>query len=168
MRRAAEQKVAVAAYLGERFDPELLWVVFMAADHIHHLAWPEWDERGPESRVAEVYRSSTRRPARSSSVAGGERRHGRLRPRRRQPSGVVNLNAWLASEGLLTYTGGADQRRRGAPADRAAAQAAGGLRNAVKQRMPGLRERSYALRRGRGVVDWSRTRASRTARSATS
>src|SRR3712207_9076290 len=56
VRRAAEQKVEVAFHLSERFEPELLFVVFMAADHIHHLCWPDWEKRGPESAVAEVYR----------------------------------------------------------------------------------------------------------------
>ena len=56
VRRAAEQRVEIVHWLTERFDPELLFVVFMAADHIHHLCWPEWEQRGRESRVAEVYR----------------------------------------------------------------------------------------------------------------
>ena len=44
------------SWLNERFSPELLFVVFMAADHVHHLAWPDWEQRGRESSVAEVYR----------------------------------------------------------------------------------------------------------------
>ena len=40
----------------ERFDPDLLIVVFMAADHMQHYGWVEWEERGAESRVAAVYR----------------------------------------------------------------------------------------------------------------
>ena len=50
------QRVELVRWLTERYDPELLFVVFMAADHIHHLGWPDWEERGLESRVAEVYR----------------------------------------------------------------------------------------------------------------
>ena len=56
MRRAAEQKVEATLWLAERFEPDLLWVVFMAADHIHHVAWPDWERRGRESAVAETYR----------------------------------------------------------------------------------------------------------------
>ena len=53
VRRACEQKVEIAIWLMERFEPELLFVVFMAADHIHHLCWPEWVEEGAASRVAD-------------------------------------------------------------------------------------------------------------------
>jgi predicted AlkP superfamily phosphohydrolase/phosphomutase len=57
VRRAAEQKVAAALWLAERFSPELLFVVFMAADHVQHLGWAEWEEqRGAESAVAGTYR----------------------------------------------------------------------------------------------------------------
>ena len=56
VRRAAEQKVEATLWLAERFEPDLLWVVFMAADHIHHVAWPDWERRGRESAVAETYR----------------------------------------------------------------------------------------------------------------
>ena len=56
VRRAAEQKVQAALWLAERFEPELLFVVFMAADHVQHLGWREWEERGAESAVAGTYR----------------------------------------------------------------------------------------------------------------
>src|SRR5262245_52873 len=42
VRKAAEQKVDATLWLAERFEPELLWVVFMAADHVQHLGWREW------------------------------------------------------------------------------------------------------------------------------
>ena len=56
VRRAAAQKVEIVTWLAERFDPELLFVVFMAADHIHHLCWTDWEADGLASPVAEVYR----------------------------------------------------------------------------------------------------------------
>ena len=56
VRRAAEQKVEIALWLVDRFEPELLFVVFMAADHVHHLCWDDWERRGAESLVADVYR----------------------------------------------------------------------------------------------------------------
>ena len=42
-------------WLAERFEPELLIVVFMAADHAHHLGWDEWERSGAESPLAQVY-----------------------------------------------------------------------------------------------------------------
>ena len=60
----------------------------MAADHVHHLAWPDWEERGRESSVAEAYRildaslgELLKRRRR------GDERPGRLRPRRRLAPG---------------------------------------------------------------------------------
>ena len=41
--RAATQKVEMARWLSEQYDPQLLFVVFMSADHIHHLSWPDWE-----------------------------------------------------------------------------------------------------------------------------
>ncbi|HYX77561.1 MAG TPA: hypothetical protein VE757_10330, partial [Gaiellaceae bacterium] len=72
--------------------------------------------------------------------------------------GVLNLNAWLAQEGYLSYAengtnGGGAHRlfelRRKLPNE---------WRYTVKQRLPWLRERTYRLRRP-SVVDWPRTRA---------
>ena len=84
VRRACEQKVAIVDWLAERYDPELLFVVFMAADHVHHLAWPDWEERG---RRVERGRGlpDPRRVARRAAQARERRdeRAGRLRPRRR-------------------------------------------------------------------------------------
>ena len=56
MKTAIEQKVDACLWLRERFDPDLLLVVFMAADHMQHYGWLEWEERGLESRVAVIYR----------------------------------------------------------------------------------------------------------------
>ena len=158
VRRASEQKVAIVEWLAERYDPELLFVVFMAADHVHHLAWPDWEARGRESTVAEAYRildASLGRLLESVddetnvlvvSDHGGGSLHG-----------VVNLNAWLAEQGYLAYGengngGGAHklfELRRKLPKE---------WRYSLKQRLPRLRERTYRLR-APTVVDWSRTRA---------
>ncbi|MGH3072188.1 MAG: alkaline phosphatase family protein [Gaiellaceae bacterium] len=160
VRRAAEQKVETTLWLAERFEPELLWVVFMAADHIHHVAWPDWDERGAESSVAETYRILDEAVGKLHEAAGGndvvlvsDHGGGSLK-------GVVNLNAWLAREGFLQYTKGTERlgrklldaiiaRRRHLPK---------ALRYRVKQRAGGLRERMYE-REQYSVVDWPRTRA---------
>ena len=132
----------------------------MAADHIQHVAWPDWEQRGRESSVAETYRILDESVGRLVEHAGGndvvlvsDHGGGSL-------EGVVNLNAWLAREGLLHYTARteklgrklADQliaRRRHIPK---------ALRYKVKQRAGGLRERMYE-REQYSVVDWPRTRA---------
>jgi predicted AlkP superfamily phosphohydrolase/phosphomutase len=161
VRRAAEQKVESALWLAERFDPELLFVVFMAADHVQHLGWREWEERGLESAVAGTYRILDEAVgALAEHAAGGDvlvvSDHGAGRL-----DGVVNLNAWLAQEGYLAYAaagsrlGGelferAFQLRRKLPA---------GLRRAVKRRATGLREKVYEQRAGHSTIDWTRTRA---------
>jgi predicted AlkP superfamily phosphohydrolase/phosphomutase len=160
VRRAAEQKVDAALWLTERFEPELLWVVFMAADHIHHVAWPDWEERGRDSSVAATYRVLDEAVGRLVEAAGGndvmlvsDHGGGSL-------EGVVNLNAWLAREGFLAYTPKGQglgrklrdeliARRRHLPQ---------WLRYRVKQRAGGLRERLYE-REQYSVVDWPRTRA---------
>ena len=160
VRRAAEQKVDAALLLTERFEPDLLWIVFMAADHIHHVAWPDWDERGAESSVAATYRVLDEAVGRLHEAAGGndvllvsDHGGGSL-------EGVVNLNAWLAREGFLEYTQRTQRlgrklldaliaRRRHLPK---------ALRYRVKQRAGGLRDRMYE-REQYSVVDWPRTRA---------
>jgi len=161
VRTAAEQKVDLALWLTERYEPDLLFVVFMAADHIHHLCWSDWEREGADSPVAEVYRILDRAvgsilealgPAADVMLVsdhGGGSLHG-----------VLNLNAWLASEGFLEYVAGA------ARLDRRLADAVFGLRRyvpeswryAVKQRLPRLRQRAYE-REEYFAVDWSRTRA---------
>lgn len=160
VRRAVEQKVAATLWLAERFDPELLFVVFMAADHVQHLGWTEWAQRGAESAVAGTYRILDEAVGALVEAASGgdvlvlsDHGAGELR-------GVVNLNAWLASEGYLAYTS------RGARLDRRLFDAAFELRRripkrfryAVKQRATGLRERLYE-REEYSAIDWPRTRA---------
>ena len=56
VRRAADQKVDLTLWLAERFGPALLFVVFMAADHIQHLCWDDWERDGAASPLADVYR----------------------------------------------------------------------------------------------------------------
>src|SRR6266511_5223369 len=160
IRRAAEQKVEITLRLSDRFEPELLWVVFMAADHIHHAAWPDWEDRGPDSAVAETYRILDQAVGRLVEAASGndvmlvsDHGGGSLR-------GVVNLNAWLAQEGYLTYTRPTEQL------DRKFVDALFALRRRipqrirywVKQRAGGLRERMYE-RRQYSVVDCAQARA---------
>ncbi len=160
VRRTCEQRVAMVDWLTERYDPELLFVVFMAADHVHHLAWPDWEANGRESTVAETYRILDASLGRLLERAGDDTNvlvvsdHGGGELR-----GVVNLNAWLSGEGYLSYAengaanGGGAHRlfelRRKLPRE---------WRYAVKQRLPWLRERAYRLRRP-SVVDWRHTRA---------
>jgi predicted AlkP superfamily phosphohydrolase/phosphomutase len=160
VRRAASQKVQIVTWLAERFDPELLFVVFMAADHIHHLCWTDWETDGLASPVAEVYRILDEAVGALGELAGdgnvmvvSDHGAGPLH-------GVVNLNAWLASERFLAYeTGGGVvgrkllgdvlELRRYLPER---------LRYLAKQRLPGLRQK--AIERGDyTVLDWSRTRA---------
>jgi predicted AlkP superfamily phosphohydrolase/phosphomutase len=160
VRRAAEQKVESALWLSERFQPELLFVVFMAADHIHHVAWPDWERRGRESAVAETYRILDEAVGRLVDAADGndvlivsDHGGGSLQ-------GVLNLNAWLAEQGFLAYAG------RSANLGRKAVDTLFELRRHVperlryrfKQRASGLRERAYS-RKQYSVVDWPRTRA---------
>jgi predicted AlkP superfamily phosphohydrolase/phosphomutase len=165
VRRACEQRVEVVRWLVERYEPELLFVVFMSADHIHHLCWPEWDSDGLESRVAEVYRILDEAVGGIRELAGdgdvmvvSDHGGGSL-------NGIVNLNAWLAEEGFLTYATGHRamrpdevgrhvlhwvlEQRRKLPA---------GLRNFFKQRFPRLRERAHELKEYT-VIDWERTQA---------
>jgi predicted AlkP superfamily phosphohydrolase/phosphomutase len=160
VRRAAEQKVESALWLDDRFEPELLFVVFMAADHIHHVAWPDWEERGRESAVAETYRILDEAVGRLVENAGGndvvlvsDHGGGSL-------EGVVNLNAWLALRGFLSYARQTRQLHRKLFDElfelrRYVPQR---LRYRVKQRAGGLRERVYE-RKQYSVVDWPRTRA---------
>jgi predicted AlkP superfamily phosphohydrolase/phosphomutase len=156
-----EQRVELVDWLTGRFDPELLFVVFMSADHVHHLGWPDWEARGRDSVVAEVYRILDRALGELLRRVGDDGNvlvvsdHGGG-----SLDGVVNLNAWLAGEGYLAYRERADagaqaahrlfELRRRMPA---------GLRRAAKQRLPGLRERAYRARIAPSVVDWPQTRA---------
>jgi predicted AlkP superfamily phosphohydrolase/phosphomutase len=166
MRSAIEQKLDCAVWLSERFDPELLIVVFMAADHMQHYGWIEWEEKGLESRVAEIYRGLDDAVGAFREFLGPDRDvlvvsdHGAGRMK-----GVVNINHWLAEHGWLTYANGA--RRMGV---REAARMAlyqlfeqrrrlpQGLRNFAKQHAPRLRERAYELREFT-AIDFKRTQA---------
>ena len=117
MRRVAEQRVELTLWLAERFDPELLIVVFMAADHAHHLGWDEWERSGAESPLAKVYGILDDAVGALAGALGGDimivSDHGGG-----PLHGVVNLNAWLAEQGLLRVRG-----RRRADARRAARSA---------------------------------------------
>jgi predicted AlkP superfamily phosphohydrolase/phosphomutase len=160
VRRAAEQKVSATLWLAERFSPELLFVVFMAADHVQHLGWAEWEQTGAASAVAGTYRILDEAVGALVEHAGdrdvlvvSDHGAGAL-------DGVVNLNAWLAAEGYLEYT------RPGARLGRQLFDKAWELRRripkrfryAVKQRATGLRERVYE-RKAYSAIDWTRTRA---------
>ena len=161
VRRAAAQKVEIVTWLAERFDPELLFVVFMAADHIHHLCWTEWEADGLASPVADVYRILDEATGALAALAGEEGNVLVVSDHGAGPlHGVVNLNAWLASEGFLAYAtgGGVAGRKLLGDALRLRRYLPEGLRNAAKQRLPGLRER--AIERGDyTVLDWERTQA---------
>ena len=160
VRALCRQRVELVSWLAERYSPELLFVVFMAADHVHHLEWPDWERRGRDSVVAEVYRILDGTVGALLDRVGGENvlvvsDHGGG-----SLDGVVNLNAWLAREGYLTYTSGGDSGARlGHRLFEARRRVPSGLRRSVKQRAPFLRERVYSLRHAPTVVDWSRTRA---------
>ncbi|HUK95645.1 MAG TPA: alkaline phosphatase family protein [Gaiellaceae bacterium] len=165
VRESCAQKAAIVDWLVSRYSPELLFVVFMAADHVHHLAWPDWEERGPESRVAEVYRilDSTvgkllgRLGDDANVLVVSDHGGGALR-------GVVNLNAWLAEQGYLEYAsapGYANGNAARLPARRLYElwrRLPRELRYSLKQRLPGLRERAYGLG-APSVIDWQRTQA---------
>lgn len=159
VRRACAQKVAATRWLVERYEPELLFVVFMSADHIHHVAWTDWEERGPDSTVAAVYRLLDDAVGELAELGGdvmtvSDHGGGSLK-------GVVNLNAWLADEGYLTYLdsrstlGGRALRRTLALRRSLLPEAA---RRRVKRIAPELSER-VARRSARQVVDLDRTQA---------
>jgi predicted AlkP superfamily phosphohydrolase/phosphomutase len=164
VRRVAEQRVELTLWLAERFDPELLVVVFMAADHAHHLGWDEWERSGVDSPLAHVYRILDEAVGALAATLGGDimlvSDHGAG-----PLHGVVNLNAWLAEQGLLEYAGAAELMRGGQLQRMAAARALAAwrhlpldLRTRVKQRLGGLRERSYELQ-NYSVVNFERTQA---------
>lgn len=166
VRRAAEQKVDITLWLAERFDPELLVMVFMAADHSAHYGWRDWEERGVESRLAEVYRildEASGRLLESLESPGdvlvlSDHGSGRL-------DGVINLNAWFAQEGFLQFAAGAGTRQAGFLARsvlysviEARRRLPQGFRTFVKRRAPGLRDRLHELKEYDGV-DWPKTKA---------
>lgn len=165
VRRACDQKVELSLWLSERFEPELLFVVFMAADHIHHLCWPEWERWGAASRVADVYRALDRAVGALVEAADdgdvmvvSDHGAGAL-------EGVINLNAWLAESGYLTYSHRAAALREGELGRRLLhnvfelrRRLPRRLRSAGRKRLPKTRERLYELRRY-SIVDWRRTQA---------
>jgi predicted AlkP superfamily phosphohydrolase/phosphomutase len=161
VRRAAEQKVEIVTWLAERFEPEFLLVVFMAADHIHHLCWTEWEADGLASPVADVYRILDQATGALAGLAGAAGNVLVISDHGAGPlHGVVNLNAWLASEGFLDYEtgGGVAGRKLLGDAIRLRRYLPARLRDAAKQRLPGIRER--AIERGDyTVMDWAKTRA---------
>jgi predicted AlkP superfamily phosphohydrolase/phosphomutase len=161
VRAAAAQKVDAVLWLLERETPDLLFVVFMAADHVQHLCWTDWEQAGADSPVAETYRVLDEAVGRLVAAIGpdadvlvvSDHGAGAL-------DGVVNLNAWLAQLGHLSFaTGSSDAARRAA--DRLFALrrlVPERIRYAVKQRAPGLREQAYASTDW-SAIDWSTTRA---------
>jgi predicted AlkP superfamily phosphohydrolase/phosphomutase len=164
MGAAIEQRVDACLWLRERFDPDLLIVVFMAADHMQHYGWLEWEERGAESRVAAVYRHLDDAVGAVREALGPEADlmlvsdHGAGVVR-----GVVNINAWLAEHGWLTYAD-AGVRRKELPRYalyrllEQRRKLPKGLRNIVKQRAPALRDRVHDLKEF-VAIDFRRTRA---------
>ncbi|MGH3036592.1 MAG: alkaline phosphatase family protein [Gaiellaceae bacterium] len=161
VRRAADQKVDLTCWLGERFEPELLFVVFMAADHIQHLCWTDWERDGAASPLAEVYRILDERVGELLEWLGPERDVVVVSDHGAGPlHGVVNLNAWLAREGYLAYVPAGARLGRKA-VDRLfelRRYVPQGLRSSVKRRLPELRERAYE-REEYSAIDWASTRA---------
>lgn len=161
VRRAAAQKVEIVTWLAERYDPELLFVVFMAADHIHHLCWTDWEAAGLASPVAEVYRILDEATGALVRLTGDEGNVLVISDHGAGPlDGVVNLNAWLAAEGFLAYAtgGGVARRRLLGEALELRRYLPKRLRYAAKQRLPELRRRT--IERGDyTVMDWSATKA---------
>jgi predicted AlkP superfamily phosphohydrolase/phosphomutase len=160
VQRAAEQKVEIALWLADRYEVDFLFAVFMAADHVHHLCWDDWERRGLESRVADVYRILDRAAGALADAAGADgdvlvvsdHGGGKL-------EGVVNLNYFLAERGYLAYGGAGTLGRRAASRvfqlRRFFPEAA---RTWVKRRLPTLSERAEEAT-SHAIVDWGRTRA---------
>lgn len=161
VRRACRQRVALTLELAERYDPDLLFVVFMSADHVQHLAWDSWAEHGAESPVGEVYRILDEAVGALLAGLDGEgdvmvvSDHGAG-----SLDGVVNLNAWLEERGFLTYHDSQSAPRR-------LARGALGLRRrllpesvrrAIKRAAPDLAERAVRSSATQ-LIDPTRTRA---------
>jgi predicted AlkP superfamily phosphohydrolase/phosphomutase len=161
VRRAADQKLELTLWLAERFEPSLLFVVFMAADHIQHLCWTDWERDGAASPVAEVYRILDDRVGRLLEWLGPEQDVMIVSDHGAGPlHGVVNLNSWLAGQGYLSYVGGGARlgRRAVDTLFELRRHVPEGVRLAVKRRLPGLRERAYE-REEYSAIDWENTRA---------
>jgi predicted AlkP superfamily phosphohydrolase/phosphomutase len=161
VRRAIDRKVAITIELMERYAPELLFVVFMSADHVQHLAWNEWETRRERSPVADVYRILDDALGTFLDAVGADADvmivsdHGAG-----SLDGVVNLNAWLEREGFLAYLDepGAVRRlgRRALAARRKLLPAR--ARNLVKRAAPELADRAARPSATR-LIDMARTRA---------
>lgn len=161
VRTAAEQKTDAAIWLAERYEPDLLFVVFMAADHVQHLCWRDWERDPLSSPVAETYRildAAVGRLLEASPPDGNvmvvsDHGAGPL-------DGVVNLNAWLAGLGLLSYAGATTDvgRRFADRLFRLRRIVPPRLRYALKQRWPRLREKAYETTDW-SAIDWPRTKA---------
>ena len=149
-------------------------VVFMAADHAHHLGWDEWERSGADSPLAKVYGILDEAVGALAGALGGDimlvSDHGSG-----PLHGVVNLNAWLAEQGLLEYAGAAELMRGGQLKRIAAAHALAAWRR-LPARLPHARE-AAAGRPARALVraaelpassTSSAPRHSHTGRSATS
>ena len=161
VRRAASQKLEIVEWLAERFDPELLFVVFMAADHVHHICWNDWEAKGLESPVADVYRVLDEAVGRLAELSGPDANLMIVSDHGAGPlHGVVNLNAWLAQEGLLAYAtgGGVKGRELLGKTLELRRHLPERWRYAAKQRLPKLRDRAQE-RSDYSVLDWSQTRA---------
>jgi predicted AlkP superfamily phosphohydrolase/phosphomutase len=161
VRRAAAQKLEIVEWLIGRFDPELLFVVFMAADHVHHICWKDWERDGLESPVADVYRVLDDAVGRLAELSGPEANLLIVSDHGAGPlHGVVNLNAWLAQEGFLAYAsgGGVVGRKLLGDALELRRHLPERWRYAAKQRLPKLRDRAQ-VRSDYTVLDWSQTRA---------
>jgi predicted AlkP superfamily phosphohydrolase/phosphomutase len=161
VRREAEQKVEIAFWLAREFEPELFFSVFMAADHVHHICWNEWEQDGLQSPVADVYRILDESVGALVDAAGPDSNvlvvsdHGGG-----SLEGVVNLNAWLEQEGYLTYASGGAQARRSLAGKAFALRRhlPHGLRYSLKQRLPRFRTRARTWEEYT-IIDWEKTQA---------
>lgn len=166
VRRAVAQQTEIALWLSERFDPDLFVAVYMAIDHAQHYSWTDWEERGVDSRLAEVYRIHDAATGALVEAAGPDcdilvmSDHGGGRLTR-----TVNLNGWLAGEGFLSYAEGLSLRRGEEIGRQAVFKLLQGRRflprswrNFAKQRAPGLRDRAHELKEYT-LIDWPKTRA---------
>ena len=166
VRRAVEQKTETAKLLWDRYDPDLLITVFMAIDHAQHCEWLDWEKRGLDSRLAEVYRIHDTATGALVEAAGpdcdilvmSDHGGGRLK-------GTVNLNGWLAEEGFLEYAEGLSLRRGEEIGRIAVFKLLQGRRflprswrNFVKQHAPWLRDRAHELKEFT-LIDWPNTQA---------
>jgi predicted AlkP superfamily phosphohydrolase/phosphomutase len=166
MRGVIRQRVEAAQWLTERFEPELLFIVFMATDHVQHYGWVDWEERGPESKVADVYRAADEAIGALTDGVDPERDIIVLSDHGAGPlRGVIYLNAWLAENGWLTYVDQGQRIRQGAGAKRLLTKALdrrkripAPMRRVLRRRAPGLRK---AVMRARGfrAIDWQKTKA---------